>query len=382
MSVLLRHGVVFASMIAFASCSPTSSVDEGDTSVDGDGNGNGNGGNGNGNGNGNGGDTDTGLTDTGDTDAPYPWPTLASDYRFDKGTYIDTINIPGPKACCRDWMAKSKLPGIDNALGSLNALLGLSGIDFNSELTAVLTGGDFVALLDHRGVPAGDGPYTMGFFLGGFDQGTDYATAVAGDGKFLVDPQSFVLGTGTPQVVFNRAEKTGGSMSASGGLFTISLAFQGVNLDLPVSDVRIDGDIELVQGKGVKLSNGELSGYVKMDDFVDTYNDIVNSTCSCAGVQGNLLQQNGQGAWTGGNRCMTNADVEAACPAFDQYICEVLIGKTVNVGQAEYGLCDLLPGMIELSLDIDTDGNANTYEALSVGVQITGQPAKAVGLLP
>ncbi|MCA9570940.1 MAG: hypothetical protein KC656_24030, partial [Myxococcales bacterium] len=183
--------------------------------------------------------SDTNLLDTADTvdtGLAISWPTSAADYAFDQGTYLSRVRIPpatGANTCCKDFGTISRNPGTDNALASLNQLLATfqgGGLDLNQELQVVLESGQFVGLLDHRGVPSGDGEYKLGFFLGAFADGTSYAGASNGEGFFELLPSSFEPGSGRPRAIFRRAEKVGARVFAEGGNFQVPLGIQNVVL--------------------------------------------------------------------------------------------------------------------------------------------------------
>lgn len=336
-------------------------------------------------------DTDTETEDTDDTDVDETdetdvdtttWPASPDDYIFEEATYLSSFDIPpatGPNACCRDWGAISKngVGKTDNALGALAASV-KAFVDLEDQLDSTVESGSFVALLDHRDLPAGNGTYPMGFFLGSYEGSTDYDLAAAGDGTFTCEPDSFVAGSGRPQVVYPRASLTDGHLVAADGDFSIALALVGISLVVPVSDVTLEADLTS-DADGVSLTNGELSGYVKVDDFFAAYNDVVAAACGCAGLPGDLFTYNTTNKeWE--NDCRTNASVAASCTDPDEEICITLIGN--GVLSDPIGVCSLLGPLFPGLADIDLNGTKTEYEGLSIGLTFEGVPADVVGLTP
>lgn len=320
------------------------------------------------------GDSDTGETEPDDT---LEWPSSPEAYTYGDVVYLSSFDIPpaaGPQRCCRDWGAASKNPGIDNAIATLKSLTS-AFLDFEAELDASIENGIFVALLDLRDLPSGDGAFPMSFLLADFAPGSWYGPASLGDGEFLVDPQSFLPGTGEPQVYFPEVQRTGDDVSGSGGDLAIALAFAGVSLYVPVQDVSLDARLFEGDDGRVALTDGSLSGYIRTDDFFGAYNDAVDQICGCAGLTGPLFTKS-RGTWTG--TCLANDDVAELCPLSDEYACAFLLGSDL----AQSGVCGLVESFLPLVPDIDTNGTPNSYEGISVGLRFETAPAEVVGLLP
>ncbi|MCB9665150.1 MAG: hypothetical protein H6732_13645 [Alphaproteobacteria bacterium] len=333
----------------------------------------------------------TGLPDTDvvDTGLAYPWPSSPMNYTFERGTYLHEVVIPpaaGPQACCRDWGSASRAVGTDNALAAMNTFAKLASLDLNAELAVVIRSGSFVPVLDHRAMPQADGDYKLGFFLAEWAAGTTYTKASTGEGEFYVYPESFRPGTGKPQVVFRKATKTGNKIHAEGGDFEIALVIQNVNLQLPVRDVTIDANI-VVDTLGLAVSDGELSGYVVVDELFEAYNGLVKSTCACASglLDGKDLFTKVGDTWQ--RACQPHdsnpsatppvVGVNEVCDEPAEAVCENLIGNQIALG----GACALIGGAIGDVADLDLDGDGKN-EALSVGLRAQGVPATLLGLVP
>jgi hypothetical protein len=107
---------------------------------------------------------------------------------------------------------------------------------------------------------------------------------------------------------------------------------------------------------------------VNVDDFFVGYNQVVADLCGCAGLTGDLFTQDPvTGAWSGscGDTSACTLPEEEGC--FDLVDTEPLI-------------CPGIPFIITgVAADLDFDGDG-VYEALSVGLQISGPPGEIVGI--
>ena len=333
-------------------------------------------------------DTDV-LGETGQVEDTYLWPEDPEDYVAQGGTYVRELLVPdapsdtdaGADICCRDWGAVSKNEGTDNALAALaDGLAGIlagSGLGGVQEiLDGVIEDGTLVLLFDHVGLPTADGTYRLGVLLGGFDDGTTYEDAAMGDGSFLIDPQSFAPGTGTPQIVFNSAEVTGGELVAEGGNFRLALGFAGIQLNVPIKDVNITATVAAT-ADGVEMSDGELSGYLRLDDTFSTINDLMDAECrACMGYTGDFYTLNSTtNSYEG--QCDDGETIDTNCASS---VCLPLAGDAAFGEFAGY--CGLLPFLIGGVSDIDLNSDTTSYEAISVGLRFHGVPAEIGGLLP
>lgn len=321
---------------------------------------------------------DTDPVDTDETDDPGTggeWPDTPSLYTYDATTYlhiVDVLTDDTDPVCCRDFGAISGDTDVDNALGDLLGAIGFL-YDFQGAVDELIEGGDFVALLEHRGIPStGDGTYDMAFFLGAYDTGTtDYDVAASGMGDFLVDPVSFVPGTGRPLYRFPGATVTGDQLEADGGSLSLGLDFLSGTLALTVRDVQLRGTIARDTG-GVGLEDGELSGFVRVEDFYAAYNDLIDQSCGCLGLSGDLFTFDGT-AWAGD--CVSDPDLVCTLP--DEEICQILAGDDLLGGQ----VCGLIPNIIVANADLNLDTGDTDREALSIGLLAQGVPGRIGGLI-
>lgn len=135
----------------------------------------------------------------------------------------------------------------------------------------------------------------------------------------------------------------------------------------------MDTDVT-VSASGVNAANGVLAGYVTQDDFYGSINTVVSTLCGCLGLPGDLFTQNGAGAWEGD--CVAGA--ANVCTAPDEEVCATLAGNNLLNGQ----ICGVVPTLIGVNADIDTDGDTTTWEALSAGLRFEGAQGEILGLLP
>jgi hypothetical protein len=290
-------------------------------------------------------------------------------------TYIPTLSLPplsdGKPTCCYDFGAKSKNEGIDNAFAILASTLQGFDFDLNAVLLDSLMTGALTVLLDHREL---DGPddadgFVLSWLRGEFEGTTDYPDAAAGNGTFLLDPDSLDA-TGAPLLYFDPALMEGGSMSAGPDQLSLILPFIGLNLEVTVEEATMTGDA-MIGSPEVSYDSGTMSGYVTVEEIFTGINEIVASECSCLGLGATpLYEQDGDGDWTG--NCVS--DPELVCP--DIELCRTLGGDDINSSETCSATLTFLPQLA----DIDTDGDTSKYEAVSLGMEWTGVPATVVGV--
>jgi hypothetical protein len=319
-------------------------------------------------------DTYTELPDTDLT----RWPDDPEDYVFDGTTYLSRLGLPGldgqgEPTCCRDWGRRSRDAGLDNAVARFVSQL--SGVvDLQAELDLQLQYGNFAVLLEHHGIPSGDGTYDLAMFLGEFGSGTDWTAASTGHGDFDVWSSSFVGSTGAPATVFQHVSVTSDRLEADGGDVDIPIPFVGSPLVVPAHDVTLTGKLDRTPF-GVSLEDGELSGYVKLDEFYQAYNQLADRACGCAGLTGPLFARTPDG-WEA--HCPSSDDVIEHCGAYT--VCAYLLGDDLFARSPGY--CAMIAPLVPTLADIDLDRDPSTFEAFSLGLEVTGVPAEVVGIVP
>jgi hypothetical protein len=324
------------------------------------------------------------AADTG-VDMGPPLPPLEIDWPDDpelfadtaNATYLPTLVIPavdnGSPTCCVDFGAKSRSEGIDNAFALLADTLSGFDFDLNGLLAESISTSALTVLLDHREL---DGPddadgFVLSWLRGDFEGTTDYATAAAGNGTFLLDPDS-LDDTGAPLLYFDPARMEGGEMSAGPDQLSLFLPFLGLNLELTVEEATMTGDA-MIGSPEVTYQNGTMAGYITVEEILTGINEIVASQCSCLGLGATpLYEQDADGQWSA--NCVS--DPENVCPG--QSLCQTVGGDDINASQT----CNVTAVLLPQLADIDTDGDNSDYEAVSLGLQWTGVPASIVGVAP
>jgi len=332
------------------------------------------------------------------------WPADPADYTPGPVSYLDTLAIPavdpGPPAvaeCCKDFgdisrdFIVSGTNNIDNALAVLaSQLLGL-GIDFGQILDDSIVSGDLLILFDHQllqfngGMFAGVGArslpdeFALAQLAGTFDAGTTYDDAAAGNGEFLISRSSFEPGTGEPSNFAHPALMDTTSLSAGPFTLEIKIPFGFLSLDLVAEAAEVTADHGPISDAGIDYTNGEISGYVPVDDIFAALNEILNSSqCDCLGLAEDVFQQNASGVWTSGMRCL--ADAATVCALEDEAVCATLAGSDFAADPPQ--VCVVLPGLMAGIADINLDEDTNDFEAMSLGLQFTGVPAQVNGVEP
>lgn len=316
------------------------------------------------------------------------FPDLAADYTPGDVSYVDTVSLPetpgGVPTCCRDFGTSSKdfieggTNNPDNALALLVDTIGGLGFDVQVFLDDAVQGGDLTLLLDHQDLASDVLPdeFAMAALFGSFDPGTDYLDAAAGMGEFTADLSSFVGGTGTPVTVFfpGTFDVAPQSMFAGPSGFSFPLPFGGFNLELPISDVLLEGTAT-VDVSGISYTDGKLSGFMLVDDFFDGLNAILDSdVCTCLGHGSSIYSQDGSGVWSGS--CVTNPD--ATCTEESESICVTLAGSSVLSSPPQ--VCAVLPNIIQSGADLDLNDDPSRYEGFTIGLQFSGVPATLTGV--
>lgn len=317
--------------------------------------------------------------DMGPDEVSITWPATPEDFAdsANANTYISELITPeildNEPTCCKDFGDISKNEGIDNALAELDEAIAGFGASLAGSLQNGINQGSVVILLDHRelsGADDADG-FVLSWLNGAFADGTSYANASSGQGQFLLAADSFDAGTGEPQIVFNPAQMVLGEMSAGPAPVSLLLPLDDAFLSVTVQNAEVTGTATLSLD-GVAYTAGTISGYIEVENLIDALNELAASSCGCLGLQQPLFEEV-DGEYVG--NCVDN--VAAACPNQDEEICRV-IGGNVALPNGEF--CGVLPNLFEGSADISTNGDPDTYEALSLGLEWVGVNAEVTGI--
>lgn len=306
----------------------------------------------------------------------YEWPASADDYQAEKATYANALTIPEVQndtpACCTDFGDISKNEGTDNALARLENTLQAIDQSIQVGIDQGIADGDLVLLLDHRDLEGGSDSFVLAQFLGAFASGTTFADADAGNGEFLLTPESFVSGSGEPKNFFDPAEMSSGELSAGPAQIAVDFPFEGVLLQIAIDEAELTGTATINESS-VTYQNGTLSGWVTLEDFFGALNDVAASPqCDCLGLDGDLFVDNN--GWE--ENCVS--DAANKCDGPGEAVCANIGGDDFTNDEA----CTLLPGFLEEEADIDLNNDPSRYEALSIGLMWSGVEASVVGLAP
>lgn len=322
---------------------------------------------------------DTDGTGTEDTDI---WPATAADYQLHNGTFLTTFEFPDvahEDLCCRDFgdisrdFIKNGTNNADNALAAMDVVLSAASngkVDLAGPINNSIRVGRYVPLFDHVDIPSTSGNYTLAYFGGSPAEGTTYDTAKTGGGEFLLKPGYFEGDSGTPKYLFGSAAVSAGKLTASDGHFELPLPVLWGRVLLEVQRVQLTADVAIVDG-GVTLTNGELSGFIKVDDWFKGYNQVVNEKCACAELTSDIYGR-GPDGWE--QHCLDAP--QGTCTGTEAVTCGVLLLSDIKDG----GICKGMFNAVAAAADLNFDDNDQTYEALSVGMRFSGVQATSTGL--
>lgn len=340
------------------------------------------------------------------------FPETAEEYVTGQVSFIDTMSIPpldgnDNPTCCKDFGAISKdflvdgtnLP--DNALARIGGLLDtLTGgtIDLSALLQSAIATEDQIILLDHQSLSDTSLPdlFTLVQLDGIYDNGTHFSDAQFGNGEFLIARSSFLYDdvelvlTGEPRSYSFPAQMQTSSMN-SGDPFPLQmkLPFGVLTVDALAQQARVTADHGPITPAGIEYTNGQITGYVPIDDLFNNFNATLNSpTCACLGLTEDVYQQDPiDGTWS--SSCIPNAN-DLCTDVVNNGVCVTLADPDLNPGFGTLsGVCGVMVVLLQgVGADIDLDGNpappvgTGRYEALSLGIEFAAEPAQVNGIEP
>lgn len=290
-------------------------------------------------------------------DADVMFPPTPDAYTPGPVARITSLTIPAATDCCRDWGAASAngVGPVDNAFATLATATAGMGLDIQAVLTASIAAQTLNILLDHQG----------------FDSDPDSALIIAaldgvpdGGSGYLIDPATFLPGTGTPRSRFEPASLISGAVEAGPGTLTLALPFAGGSLRYSFEDVELTGTVTTTSG--IRYTAGTLAGYLRVEDYFGGINDYVATECSCLGFSGPLYSRSGA-TWS--HACVTEAEADVLCPSSPG--CQEISSGTD---------CTISPILIPSLADIDVDSTQPGYEGLSLGLRFTAAQATISGV--
>jgi len=303
----------------------------------------------------------------------------ACNYVFDERvSYVTSIAVANQGAddtCCFDYTGDGQP---DNSLGDLLKTAGtLLGLDVNAQIAAQIAGGTLVLLLETKGVEdvVNDSSVNISGFYGA-DGDADAENNAAGTSTFTVDPSSFQSGTQLPLIGFPGASIAAGVLTAGPNLFQLSLPIVGAQLDIAVSETKVEGDVALgPNGHGLTMGAGaglgtKLGGVIKRDDLYAALNAFV-ATCTCVeftnAADTQLVGDDGQC-----NAAKTDKCTDADGPACKQL--PPLCGTLLAFIDSDVDTACLTSGSYN---EADCDGE---NDAVSVGVWLKATSGTIAGV--
>jgi hypothetical protein len=316
----------------------------------------------------------------------------ACDYAFDaKASFVTSIRLGNkdgqPDACCFDFNEDGK---IDNKLGSILKSFA-SLFDVDKTISEQIAAGKLLLLLETKNLGAdivNDAALDMyGFY--GVDMREGAHDNTDGMGHFKANGSSFHAGTDLPLIAFEGASITSSLLEAGPSLFQLAIPFVGAQLDLKVSETRIEADA--IDGPNAEggLALGQtglgakLGGVIAKTDLVSALNAYI-STCACVNFQ----------VCAGTKKACTT---DAECTTFPKKCVtaeadHVLVGAdgqcndaaTDTCGEDE-AACAQIPGfcavvLAALAPDVDLDGDG-TKDGISVGIWFNATSATIDGVI-
>jgi len=306
------------------------------------------------------------------------------DYTFDsKVSYITHLSIgsqaeataPAKPAddCCFDFNDDGV---VDNKLGTLLGLIGglLGGdLDLNAQVQAQIDGGSVVVLLETLGVDgASDATgVTINGFLGE-DADDDLTNNASGTAEFTVNNSSFKPGTKDPLISFGGAEVSGGVLTAGPSLFALSLPIVGVQIDLAITNTRIEAVVsEGPNGNGLVMTGdvldpdsnepygAKLGGVITQADLFNALNGYIATSCVEVTDDDGKLISFVDNKW----KCAGSADTSTENCEEDDPATQIV------------SYCSAAIGIITPDIDTDDDG---VKDAISIGLWVKATSATAL----
>lgn len=297
-------------------------------------------------------------------------------------SYINNLQIPprdSDAACCFDFSGDGV---VDNGLAMLVGALGVLGedLDIDATLQEALEGDD-IALIFEWGQGADEAGFHAYLATNDVDDdGTpddDFATRVAGDGTFQLDPAG--VDEFGSIVQFNMASEVDGVVTAGPSQFRLNIPIDtedfSLDLDLTIEQATVTGELTDVtngrasvnpeydvDGEMVEFGGLQLGGVVPLDQIGELLNTLA-SDCACAGFDDTMpvITYGDDGVQYNLACAQTPA---GECTEADGVVCE-------NLSL----VCSFLPSLPSLGLnDIDTNNNG-VGDALSVGIRLSATGA-------
>lgn len=316
----------------------------------------------------------------------------ACDYTFDaKASFVTSIKLGNkdgqPDACCFDFNGDGK---VDNKLGSILKSFA-SLFDVDKTITDQIAAGKLILLLETKDLGAdivNDTDLALyGFYGEDAREGTHDNTD--GMGHFKSYKASFQPGTQQPLIAFENATIATSVLKAGPSLFQLSIPIVGAQLDIKVSETKIEADA--IDGPNAEggLALGQtglgakLGGVIAKTDLVSALNAYI-ATCECVNFQvcagTKKACETDAECTTGAKKCVTTAADHILIGT--DGLCNEAATDTCGTDDAA---CAQIPGfcsvvLAALSPDVDLDGDG-TKDGISVGVWVKATSATIDGVV-
>ncbi|MEO1271190.1 MAG: Ig-like domain-containing protein, partial [Myxococcota bacterium] len=185
--------------------------------------------------------------------------------------------------------------------------------------------------------------------------------------RFLATRESFIDGHQTPRSRFRNGTITGVSIEIGpADNFFVTLPIQGVSLRVAVEEALMRGTI-FRDSTGVRLSSARIGGVLTLVNFVDAVNEYLQSdACSCLELEGPMIDLRID---RGSDACIGDYSTDS-CTGARQGLCTAIAVQ-----------CGLFMSLIEVSLDLDIDGDGE-MDAMSAMLRLDGQGTDIEGVVP
>jgi hypothetical protein len=296
---------------------------------------------------------------------------------FGPASFLNEFAIQKSGDCCANFDNDT---GDDSGLGDLIGfledmdLLGVS--DFNAEVIAPqIKNGTIVFMFEYAyWSNAVQDPALEMNLIFGQDTDADFAPNLAGTGDFLINPESLDT-NGEPKSDFPAARVTNSRLSVSGGSAPMLLPVGADLVETRVDGLQIEADVisgpaDLHAGGRVELINGEIAGYVTLEEMFSSLNTVA-ANCACLSTAP-LYVESGQDSWS----CRATQADKTAC-ASSSSMCQVL--ATPNTPPDALQNCSIIKTVVQSNADVNLDDD-NAKEALSLGATFEAVGASIVGV--
>lgn len=201
---------------------------------------------------------------------------------------VSKLMIAGETECCVDFDGDGE---VNNGLGALASIASTQGTDLNVTLQGAIDDGSVALVLEHEGLNTAGGDFAINFLLG--DQDGDFtAPDAAGGNKYTINPASFDQGV-WPQARIGQATLSGTAVTSMPGVVGITIELFGIGLNLRVSEATVKAAVAAGSdaATGVKLTDGEIGGIIRVADLANELNKFAANNCGCIQKDGASLTE-------------------------------------------------------------------------------------------